>query len=108
MTGGAFKARVSFEAEINIIAKAKVGVGKFLTVSRSANSNIEGLDINNSTAGLIALINLTTLPNLIIITDLNIVEAVKTVTKVIKILLGRRVAVTAICFLYFYKLLSFF
>ena len=47
---------MGFEAEINIIAKAEVGVDKFLIVSRGTNSNIEGLDINNSAAGLIALI----------------------------------------------------
>ena len=46
--GEAFKARVGFGAEIGIIAKAKVGI-------ESANSNIKGLDINNSAAGLIAL-----------------------------------------------------
>ena len=54
LTGEAFKARVGFEAEIGIVARAQVG--KFSTASRGANSNIEGLDINNSAAGLIALI----------------------------------------------------
>ena len=57
MAGGVFKTKVGFEAEIGIIAKAKVGVGKFLTVSRNANNNIEGLDINNSAAGLIPSFN---------------------------------------------------
>ena len=47
---------MGFGAEISIIAKAKVEVGKFSTVSRSTNNNIEGFDINNLTAGLIALI----------------------------------------------------
>ena len=42
-----FKAKVGFEAKIDIIAKAKVGIGKFLTASRNANNNIEGLDIKN-------------------------------------------------------------
>ena len=51
-----FKAKKGFKAEINIVAKAKVEVDKFSTVNRSTNSNIEGLDINNSAAGLIALI----------------------------------------------------
>ena len=46
---------MGFEAEIGIIAKAKVEVGKFSTASRGADGNIEGLDINNSAAGLIAL-----------------------------------------------------
>ena len=81
MTGEAFKAKVGFEAKINIVAKAKVEVGKF-SISRSANSNIEGLNINNSAAGLIALIGLTTLPNLI--------------------LLGRKIIVVAIRFSYFF------
>ena len=36
---------MGFEAEIGIVAKAKVEVGKFSTASRGANSNIEGLDI---------------------------------------------------------------
>ena len=44
MAGEAFKAKVGFGAEIGIIAKAKVEVGKFSTVSRGANSNIEGLN----------------------------------------------------------------
>ena len=60
--GGTFKVRVGFEAEINIIAKAEVG--KFSIASRGADSNIEGLDINNLTAGLIALIRLIILPGL--------------------------------------------
>ena len=47
---------MGFGAEIDIIAKAKVEVGKFSTASRNADGNIEGLDINNSAAGLIALI----------------------------------------------------
>ena len=51
----AFKTRVGFEAEINIIAKTKVGVGKSSTASWGANNNIKGLDINNSAAGLIVL-----------------------------------------------------
>ena len=47
---------MGFEAEINIVKKAKVEVDKFLIASRNVNSNIEGLDINNSAAGLIVLI----------------------------------------------------
>ena len=91
MTGGTFKARVGFGAEINMAAKAKieVGVGKFLTASRGINSNIEGLDVNNLAAGLIALIGLTTLQGLIILTDLTVTS-------------GRRVIVAAICFSYFF------
>ena len=54
--GGTFKAKKGFEAEISIIAKAKVEVDKFSTVSWGANSNIENLDINNSAANLIVLI----------------------------------------------------
>ena len=73
---------MGFEAKINIIAKAKVEVGKFSTVSRNTNNNIEGFNINNSAAGLIALINLTTLSNLI--------------------LLNRKIVVIAIYFLYFF------
>ena len=81
-------ARVGFEAEINIVAKAKVEVvakakiGKFLTASRGANSNIENLDINNPVAGLIALIGLTILPGLM--------------------LSGRKVIVVTIRFSYFF------
>ena len=71
---------MGFGAEINIIAKAKVG--KFLTASRGANSNIEGLDISNSAADLIVLIGLTILPDLV--------------------LPGRRVIVIAIRFSYFF------
>ena len=94
MTGEAFKAKVGFEAKINIVAKAKVGkfstasrgakveVGKSSTANRGANSNIEGLDINNSAAGLIALIGLTILPNLV--------------------LPGRKIVVVAIRFSYFF------
>ena len=109
MAGGTFKAKVGFEAKIGIIAKAEVEIGKFSTASRGANNNIEGLDINNSAAGLIALINSITLSGLIILTNLIFVEAVKTVIKVIKILLNRKVIVAAIRFSYFfYKLLSFF
>ena len=77
-----FKAKVGFEAKIGIIAKAKVEVDKFSTASRNANNNIEGLDINNSAAGLIALIGLTILPDLI--------------------LPGRKVVVIAIRFSYFF------
>ena len=69
---------MGFGAEINIIAKAKVG--KFLTVSRGTKNNIESLDINNPAAGLIALIGLITLP----------------------VLPGRRVIVIAIRFSYFF------
>ena len=47
---------MGFEAKINIIAKAEVGVGKSSTASRGANNNIEGLDINNLAAGLIVLV----------------------------------------------------
>ena len=45
LAGGIFKTKVGFEAEINIIAKAKVEVDKFSTVSRNANNNIENVDI---------------------------------------------------------------
>ena len=100
MAGETFKARVGFEAEINIVTKAKVG--KFSTVSRNTNSNIENLDINNLAAGLIALIRLTTLPGLIILTDLIFIETVKTITKVIKVLPGRKMVVVAIRFSYFF------
>ena len=93
---------MGFEAEINIVAKAKVKVDKFSTASRgakvgksstasrNANNNIKGLDINNLTASLI------------ILTDLIFIEAVKTVTKVIKILLNRKIIVIAIRFLYYF------
>ena len=101
LTNETFKAKVGFEAEINIIAKAKVEVDKFSTVSRNTNNNIEGFDINNLTTDLIALIGLIILPGLIILTNLIFVEAVKTVIKVIKILLGRKVVVIAIRFSYF-------
>ena len=85
---------MGFEAEINIIAEAEVGkfstvsrgakveVGKSSTVNRGTNSNIEGLDINNSVAGLIALMGLTILPGLV--------------------LPGRRIVVIAIRFSYFF------
>ena len=73
---------MGFEAEIDIIAKAKVEIAKFSTVSRNTNNNIEGLDINNSAAGLKVLIGLTTLPDLI--------------------LLGRKIIVVAIRFSYFF------
>ena len=73
---------MGFKAEISIIAKAKVEVSKFITASWGANNNIENLDINNLAANLIVLINLTTLSNLI--------------------LLGRKVIVIAIRFLYFF------
>ena len=88
MANETFKAKVSFGAKIGIIAKAKVKivakakVGKFSIVSRGANSNIEGLDINNPVADLIALIGLTILPGLI--------------------LSGRKVIVIAIRFSYFF------
>ena len=57
LAGGAFKTKMGFETKIKIVAEAKVEVevGKFSTASRSANSNIEGLDINNPAKGLIAL-----------------------------------------------------
>ena len=58
---------MGFEAKIGIVAKAKVGVGKFLTASRGANSNIEGLDINNLAAGLIALVFALKRPKYILI-----------------------------------------
>ena len=67
MAGEAFKAKVSFEAKINIITKAKVEVGKFLTASRNTNNNIESLDINNSAAGLIVLIFTLKRPEYILI-----------------------------------------
>ena len=91
---------MGFEAEINIAAKAKVEVDKFLTVSRGANNNIEGLDINNSTAALIVLINLTILLGLIILADLTFIE--KIVIKVIKVLLNRKIIVAAIRFSYIF------
>ena len=47
---------MGFETKINIVAKAKIKISKILIVSRGTNSNIENLDINNSAAGLIALI----------------------------------------------------
>ena len=56
LAGRTFKAKVGFEAKINIITKAKVKVDKFSTAGRNTNSNIEGLNINNSAADLIALI----------------------------------------------------
>ena len=65
MAGGTFKAKVSFEADINIVAKAKIEIDKFLIISRNANNNIEGLDINNSAANLIALIGFAKYVNLI-------------------------------------------
>ena len=71
-----FKAKVGFEAKIGIIAKAKVEVDKFLTASRGTNNNIEGLDINNSAAGLIALY-LTTLPGLVSLNRKIIVIAIR-------------------------------
>ena len=71
---------MGFEAKIGIIAEAEVG--KFSTVSRNTKNNIEGLDINNSAAGLIALIGLTILPNLV--------------------LPGRKIVVVAIRFSYFF------
>ena len=92
MAGGTFKARVGFEAK----TEAEVEVSKFSTASWGANSNIENLDINNSAAGLIALIGLTTLAGLTILTNLISVENV--VTKVIKILLGHKVIMAAIRF----------
>ena len=78
MAGETFKAKVSFEAKINIIAEAKVG--KFSTASRGTNNNIKGLDINNPAANLIVLIGLTTLP----------------------VLPGRKIVVIAIRFSYFF------
>ena len=93
---------MGFTAEIGIIAKAKVEVDKFSTASRGTNNNIEGLDINNLAAGLIALINSITLSGLIILTNLIFIEAVKTVIKVIKVLLGHKIVVTAIRFSYFF------
>ena len=78
---------MGFEAKINIVAEAKIN--KFSTASRNAKNNIEGLDIGNSAAGLIALISLIILPDLM--------------------LPGRKVVVIAIRFSYFfYKFLSFF
>ena len=73
-----------------------------MTVSRGTNSNIESLIINNSAAGLIALIVLIILPALNILINLVFVEAVKTVVKVTKILLNRKVIVAAIRFSYFF------
>ena len=55
---------MGFGAKINVVAEAKVG--KFSTASRGTKNNIEGLDINNSAAGLIALTGLTTLPGLML------------------------------------------
>ena len=71
--------------------EAKVEVSKFSTASQGADGNIEGLDINNSAAGLIVLIGL------IILTDLIVAE--KIVTEVTTVLPDRKVIVTAICFL---------
>ena len=67
LAGETFKARVGFGAEIDIIAEAEVEVDKFSTASRGADSNIEGLDINNSAAGLIALVFALKRPKYILI-----------------------------------------
>ena len=53
MAGGIFNARVGFGVEIVMVAGAEIGVDK--SASRGADGNIEGLDVNNSAAGLIAL-----------------------------------------------------
>ena len=44
LTGEIFKTKVGFEAKINIIAKAKIKIDKFLG-SRNANDNIKNVDI---------------------------------------------------------------
>ena len=109
LTGGTFKIKVGFEAKINIEtktkvkakveAKVKIKINKFSTVIRGTNSNIENFDINNLIAGLIVLISLIILPDLIILINLIFIE--KVIIKIIKILLGCKVVVTAIRFSYF-------
>ena len=54
MAGGVFNARVGFGAEIVIVAGAEIEVDKS-SASRGADGNIEGLDVNDLAAGLIAL-----------------------------------------------------
>ena len=71
---------MGFGAEIGMVAGAKVG--KSSTANRGADSNIEGLDVNDSAADLIALMGLIILPGLV--------------------LPGRRVVVVAIRFSYFF------
>ena len=94
-----FEAEIGMAAKAKVEAKVKIKVGKFLTVIRGANNNIEGFNINNLPASLIALIGLIILPGLIILTDLIFIE--KIVIKVIKILLGRKIVVATIRFSYF-------